>query len=179
MLAQYRALPQSNLHRALRRARRAWWNSAARRTLTVAVTAASFAVVGVWLWSWLAGDAGPVFASPSVACMAGQAALTAIPGAFLVVAAWHGIRAPSLLELARRADHRQRHMQALSTAWEVMKAGGAHTVVARMLVSDAETRAESLDTSSGDNRLGVLRPAAVTGLALAAVAVFVPVPGRP
>ncbi len=70
-------------------------------------------------------------------------------------------------------------MQALSTAWEVIKAGGAHTVVARMLVSDAETRAESLDTSSGDNRLGVLRSAAVTGLALAAVAVFVPVPGRP
>jgi hypothetical protein len=128
---------------SLRRARRAWWSLALRRSVLVSVLTATLVVPLAWLHAVLTGSSGMLFPERASTLVGAALAvfITVLAGGIVLTA----LRAPSLLALARRADHRYAQAQRMSTAYEVLGRSDPATTVVRALLIDVDRRARDVD----------------------------------
>ena len=147
------AHPPSTLERSLRRARRVWWGVAVRRSFVVAAALAVVRRADRLARGLPLRRGGHDARRPRCADLAPLMAATFLVGlaAALAFAAW---RAPSLLEVARRADRVLDQAQRLSTSFEVRTRGGP--IDARRTRVDRRRR-----TTCRDARLGCRRSVAL------------------
>lgn len=141
------------LQRALKGARRAWWRSAVERTAVVAFIAAATVPIVAWPVRWLMGASGPATSDAHRTITLGaMAAALLLTAAVLVLV--HALRAPSLLELARRCDHVLGQQQRISTAYEVAERSGPRppSIVSRLLLADVDARLADLDVNRAVRR---------------------------
>jgi hypothetical protein len=143
----------------------------------IAIAAAAGVVGLAWLQAWAAGRSGSL---PSSSDDLGRAALGAFVVALLAALAVLVVRAPSLVDLARRADRVFDQAQRLSTSYEVLERGTTSSLVATALVADAERRVAGIPWARVGRMPwpGWAPIVAALALALGVAAVVVPVPSR-
>src|SRR5690606_17985565 len=131
----------NNLMSALHSARRNWWRRSLFDAAMVVVSIAALTVLVLWVRAWVVGEAGRLLDSPALL----RTVLIASSGGLMLWLLAAYIRAPSLLDFARRAERVLRQSERFSTGYEVLTAGGAGNVVTKSLLADVEERAELLD----------------------------------
>lgn len=173
------AQQRTALFRSVRRARWEWWRAAVTRVAVLAIVVASSVPPIAWVSGWLGGRPGLITLGAERG-IAGAVLMT-FAATFVLALATAGIRSPSSLELLRRADRVFGQAQRLSTAYEVEVRGSAKTLIERALLAEVEGAVGELDWRAV--RRARWRPPHIVGvasaLALAAVAMIVPVPGAP
>ncbi len=159
----------------LRRVRRVWWTRAVGGAFVVAAVAALAVVPIAWLLAWRGDRDGRLLDAvatwgPAVLIVFGLALL----GALIAVA----LRAPTLLQLARRADRVLGQQQRLSTALEVQASGRSGSLVSRALVDDVDQRVRTLDGATVPRERWPAwgLPTLATVVVAALLAWFVPIP---
>src|SRR5690606_17608429 len=135
-----------NLYRVLERARREWWKTALWITLLAGFLLGALVVLGLWLIAWWGNEPGRIlFGIGSTSAGVGGIVFAASGSAVLLGIGIAALTKPSLLQFARRLDSRLGQSQRLSTAYEVLEAGGPSNVVSAALLEDVEKRSEHLD----------------------------------
>src|SRR5690606_24560115 len=169
------------LYRVLARARRAWWKTAVWTTLLAALVSAALVVAGLWVVAWWAHEPGRIlFGVGSTSAELRWVVFATSGSAVLLGIGIAALTKPSLLQFARRLDSRLGQSQRLSTAYEVLEAGGPSNVVSAALLEDVEKRSEHLDARpAGRSRaLWPLTRAAGAAALLGIAALLIPVPGH-
>lgn len=177
MLAQSRATPKLKLTLALEGARRHWWRRTLVDAMLGALLVASVGVAVAWVRGWYSGAVqGLLTSGPDLTWVAAAAG-----GGLVLWLVLSALRAPTLLDMARRVDRLFGQSERFTTSLEVLAAGGPANAVSAALVSDVGERASRLKLwSAGWARSSGrgLSVSALVGVLVAGLLLSLPMPSR-